>query len=542
MQRLDSNGDISFYDPIKKLSLKTFASSIKKHKSSSKSLVEQETTQVFAKLYDMGQEAHISREALLSYELTSIPRSIADSWGAPLRAKKSDLLHMLSEAAVDFPLPLPRNTTHVIDAMPVLQSVTKPAETYDELGEQVLSRVVEGTGNEAELHWVGDGYPDASIKKSAHDNRENAVGDGLNYAIRSGSQRVPHQFKRALRSGPYKEELLKFLVKNWTQDKHHEVIGKRKLYCTLGKECLCIKVDDTTVPPSVICTPQPDLNCSHEEADTRMMLHAKYASQVNQEPILLRCPDTDVLKLAVYTCDEHPMPMVFRVLENKVYRYISVTSITHRLGSAVVRGLPGMHAFSGCDSTSQFAGHGKKKSMKLLIEDAEFRSSMATLGDTFQLSPSTLEKGEQVICTLYKSKLKRTNQVRNERWNRSTKDITKLPPTQDSAIQHLKRANYQAAIWKRCLEPHPNVPSPHGHGWEVIDDDISIVWITQASAPDIITKKRRCGCKSNHPCSTRRCSCRHRAMQCTALCLCSDDCFNNDTAALDDSESDDSDA
>ena len=113
--------------------------------------------------------------------------------------------------------------------------------------------------------------------------------------------------------------------------------------------------------------------------------------------------------------------------------------------------------------------------MKLLIEDAEFRNFMTTLGDTFQLSPSTLEKGEQAICTLYKSKLKRTNHVRNERWNRSTKDITKLPPTQDSAIQQLKRANYQA----------------HGHGWEVTGDNISFVWMTQPSGPDIITKKKQ---------------------------------------------------
>ena len=93
--------------------------------------------------------------------------------------------------------------------------------------------------------------------------------------------------------------------------------------------------------------------------------------------------------------------MVFRVLENKVYRYISVTSISQQLGSAIVKGLPGMHAFSGCDSTSQFAGHGKKKSMKLLIEDAEFRNFMTTLGDTFQLSQSTLENGSKpyVLCT-----------------------------------------------------------------------------------------------------------------------------------------------
>ena len=37
----------------------------------------------------------------------------------------------------------------------------------------------------------------------------------------------------------------------------------------------------------------PELNCSHEEADTRMILHAKHI----QEPVLIHAEDTDVLVL-----------------------------------------------------------------------------------------------------------------------------------------------------------------------------------------------------------------------------------------------------
>ncbi len=45
-----------------------------------------------------------------------------------------------------------------------------------------------------------------------------------------------------------------------------------------------------------------ELRSTHEEADTRILLHAKHASVENDAPILIRSPDTDVLVLSVYTC------------------------------------------------------------------------------------------------------------------------------------------------------------------------------------------------------------------------------------------------
>ena len=30
---------------------------------------------------------------------------------------------------------------------------------------------------------------------------------------------------------------------------------------------------------------------------------------------------------------------------------------------------------------------------------------------------------------------------------------------------HVRRANYQAAIWRRALHPGSSLPGPHGYGW-----------------------------------------------------------------------------
>jgi len=57
------------------------------------------------------------------------------------------------------------------------------------------------------------------------------------------------------------------------------------------------------------CTKVTALHCDHEKIDTRMLLHAKHASQDAQSPVVIQSPDTDVLLLCVthnneIQCDE----------------------------------------------------------------------------------------------------------------------------------------------------------------------------------------------------------------------------------------------
>ena len=76
--------------------------------------IEQETTAIFSFLYDVGNEANVTRDVLLSYGLTSVPQALADADGATHANNKSDLLHILCDKAI------PVNVTHIIDAMALL--------------------------------------------------------------------------------------------------------------------------------------------------------------------------------------------------------------------------------------------------------------------------------------------------------------------------------------------------------------------------------------------------------------------------------------
>ena len=65
------------------------------------------------------------------------------------------------------------------------------------------------------------------------------------------------------------------------------------------------------------------------------------------------------------------------------------------------KALPGLHALSGCDSTSGFNGVGKVKCLKVLESDDRFIDAASLLGAEATLSATALEVLEEYVCKLY---------------------------------------------------------------------------------------------------------------------------------------------
>ena len=110
-----------------------------------------------------------------------------------------------------------------------------------------------------------------------------------------------------------------------------------------------------------------------------------------------------------------------------------------------------------------------------------------------------------------------------------------LPPTKDALKYHVARANYQACIWQNSLEAAAHTPSPHGHGWDVIDGHISIHWMDQQPAPKTLLQFISCNCLKGH-CVGGRCSCRKNVMSCTDACGCVE-CSNTQDISLTENDS-----
>lgn len=113
-----------------------------------------------------------------------------------------------------------------------------------------------------------------------------------------------------------------------------------------------------------------------------------------------------------------------------------------------------------------------------------------------------------------------------------------LPPTKNALAQHIKRCNYQAAIYKYALLPFIDAPSPMSHGWQLKDGKIGVTWMTQEPCPEVTLMSVYCSCKTG--CTSGRCSCNTSKLQCTDLCKCSN--CNNNAAVIIESDPDDPDS
>ena len=108
--------------------------------------------------------------------------------------------------------------------------------------------------------------------------------------------------------------------------------------------------------------------CTHEEADTRMLLHAHHAALHGYDKVLVRTVDTDVVVLAVSVVQYlgTPAELWLAFGTGKHFCYLAVHKVANTLGPKKAQTLPMFHALTSCDTVSSFVGHGKKNSMEHL--------------------------------------------------------------------------------------------------------------------------------------------------------------------------------
>ena len=88
------------------------------------------------------------------------------------------------------------------------------------------------------------------------------------------------------------------------------------------------------------------LRCNHEEADTRIFLHAKDAALI-KETILIVCEDTGVCTLAIAKANIISVPIYQKRDTQNRTRFINITEISNILGSDISASLLGVSAFAG---------------------------------------------------------------------------------------------------------------------------------------------------------------------------------------------------
>ena len=399
--------------------------------------------------------------------------------------------------------------------MAFVQQAKNIPVTFGQLADRLLHELVGMTKKYGcnRVDFVCDRYPSHSIKSCERERR--AVSGAQVVKITRSEQKTPKQFKKFLADGSNKENLIEFLYESW-QKCEPQVLGHIVLVIAHKDKCHSVSVEEAKVVMKEVC----DLFSDHEEADTRILLHASHAARENST-VVIKSPDTDVFMLSLAAAHEIPATdLLFLTGSGNNRRIICVSKHAKTLGKEKCKALLGFHTFTGCDSVSAFKGKGKVKPLNLLLKSDDFIKLFAKLGTEWETSESELITTERFVCEMYDQK--ECSDVNIARYNlfRLTcrADYQLLPPNQDCLLHHVKRANYQAAIYRRSLLPYINAPSPDGYGWKIMGDTLVFDWMSGDPAPPSVLKTVYCKCQKGG--CKGMCSCSIMKLLCTDLCRC----------------------
>ena len=409
-----------------------------------------------------------------------------------------------------------------------------PGATFQVVSERLFEMVT--SNNSKRIDVVFDVYMQVSIKNVERSKRASSASDGIKYKNILPGYKVK-TWSKLLCVTSNKIEIVRFLLLQWKNLEFRSKLFDRAMYVTGDDQCW--KITSTT------CDPVPELQCNHEEADTRIILHAQHAGGT----CVIHCDDTDVLVLLLAHSQSLGKCYIKKGKGSQT-RMIELSLIVDYLSNQLFEGISqqnflkaliGVHALTGCDTVSAFCGKGKWRAVQLLQKNKEYVDAMMRIGVAWDLPEEVFRVTEALVCNLYGHRFDSVDLLRYKLYCAKGGKVEPeaLPACQSSLRLHVARTNYQAAIWRSSLFACPDIPSPHGHGWNVDNGVINFVLLGSKPAPEEVLELLPCSCK--RACSLQSCCCLKAGLKCTDMC--SLQCDN--MASIDDNiipdESDDED-
>lgn len=496
-------------DPLPKNKPDTFATLHRASKKGPERLVtkakaERNILQRIITAYDTGREVNLVQ--ILRHELMDVPTAVADSNGYLRSGNKSILSQLLCGdvecPAVMYPTDVP--STLVIDGQAFVMTLGQPSDcnTFREYADKFVRALLAFGKHFQRIDIIFDRYRDMSIKSTTRQKRTRGY-TPIRRAIEDGSVPLPKNWSNFLALEKNKEDLAQFL-----SDELLAQAPANKIIIAAGgfKEENTAKCSNSEVDITA-------LQGYHEEADTRIVLHCVHS---NAKFLVVSSQDTDVLLLFIAHFDKMQCKQLWmRMGSSKKPRHIPIHTVRESLRGQVpnIENVLSFHAITGCDTISYFVGHGKKTSWKAFLEQPAPLDGIG-LGE---LTETTIQSAEKFIFCVYDTNDVSCNDARATLFSRC-QGPEALPPTSDAAQWHIKRAHYQALVWRQAYKTNPILPPIEEMGWSVINGRLEPKLMSVAAIPKscslMVTCRCSCGCK------TSKCSCRTAGLLCTGGCKC----------------------
>ena len=392
-KRMENTPQIrKFHDPVKTNKLKTFSDMNKKKQVQTKdrSIILKADRSLFGRIIVIAQERSLQMNTILSHPLGPLPWALSTPDGLLRNTNKASLASLLQKN-FQFSEEVPGNSAAVIDGMSLVQRLKEDQLTFGDVAMTVLSMAMKEGVWCNRIDVVFDTYKELSIKNCEQQLRGEESGHQL---VNITSTQIVRQWRNFLTRVSNKTSLITFIVNEWRKEACRQKLEEKLLYVNAGDTCYRITAEGSEVPT---------LKSQQEEEDGRLLLHASHAANEGFNSVLVCSEDTDVFIMSLAFSNEIGASLFMKSGTRTRTNVIDISKVAASLGPEVCKGVLGMHAFTGCDTVSAFAGKGKAQTLKLLKKNTRSREALTELGKEWGLSPELTDKLEELTCRLYSS-------------------------------------------------------------------------------------------------------------------------------------------
>ncbi|KAL8625537.1 hypothetical protein ACOMHN_014626 [Nucella lapillus] len=518
-ERLESNPPTrKFHAPMKKSQIKTFATATKKKQTKcmdGRSVILKADRALFGRMIVMGQCRDINMKDMLCHPLGPLPWSLATPDGSIRKTNKAALATFIKK---NIPLAdtVPAHSATIIDGMALVQRLTPDAEqtTFDDIAELIFAMAMKEASFSSRVDIVFDTYREKSIKYAERTKRGAEL--GLKVKDVTPGQMIK-QWRRFLRQDANKTSLIKFLANEWQGEKYKHKLARMKKVLYVTCEDVCFRIT------GLRCREVLELQCFQEEAGGCLLLHAMHTTEEGFEATVISSDDTDVFVLNLAFAETIRTCLFQKTGTRTRTHLLDINKIAASLGPDVCKALIGMHAYTGCDTVSAFAGKGKLNALKILKGDEDVKQAFLELGESWELTSELFQHLERFTCIWYsKQGPSDVNVLRYHMCCAKDGEIEshQLPPCKDCLLKHAKRANFQAGLWRRSLSHDPDAPDPTQSGWKVENQNgtevLVVDWMDVRPAPEAVIELLACKC--TRACTALECTCIQHGLKCSDMC------------------------
>lgn len=509
MKDFEAGWPTSFHGPLKK-NVKTMTSNKKLIKIDGTPVIN--TEMIYTRVIGLQQSRSLNMKDVLSYELSAVPSALFDENGDLRSQAKATLLTKLQVEVSSRHISPP--DAYIIDGCALLWTVRWPSNgTVEDYVKNFLGSLRYYL-QMCRVHLIFDRYIPNSTKGASRSNRA-----GTNASRKhSLTLHTPLPAQNVVLTVTYNKAQLITLITKYLVD--HVEDNTNELIITA----------EHPVPISITngqARTQTNLRNTHEEADVIIVNQLVYLATKGASSISVVSDDTDVFVLLLYFyCKEKLTCEVFMqsCIAGRRIVDIKATATKH---SNIAEFLPGVHALSGCDTTSFLYGIGKATALKVLNGG----KTLKLLGKQDAGMEDVVTEATVFMATCYGSKCcQNMSETRHDVWISKMANqklsvapkLKSLPPTSEAFMQHVYRAHYQTLVWKSSLVSEPEAPDPLKYGWTKRNDKLFPVMLPEnkSPVPTEILQMIKCACSSMRACSSSRCSCAGVQMSCSMFCAC----------------------